>query len=507
MTAVRVYVATTDGPSEIQRIADEDPDVRSVVCLNGTSEALPISGGYDAFVRKPTGVVERLFGHPVFRMDVATRISGGHSWQLPVYAAHALRAAGQLAQRGAPATRVIWLTGTVDSDLRVGPVNHVAEKLRHSQPLFRKLRAEGVPVTVFVPKACADQIPTSEAGDGDDGLAGVEVVLVETAYAVCHNLGLSRIGHGVGKGRPRSGGGNRSRAVLTALIVLAVGMIGAVHWRAEVGTWLGSQPPTENRLNGGQTVAVVGPPAVTPVALGGMSTTVPAPGPSADSSLGFRTPDASTVPTTTPGSKSSAPASVAAVAQVASLPDAGMSPEAQHSPRLAAADVQVSAVEWRAPGGRSCAVAGFGSAGPAEMAIGTVVSGRFAVSSANGLCTAGYRAVNKFTAPVRIWLFAAPIGARKHFVATSSALETHVLGPDEATTVELKLPRWINEPVSHRIIVVATAEADGSSFGWLDQGMAAFGTSFDFGRWSDLRRRIQDNGMVLVSAVHEIIPQ
>jgi len=29
-----------DGPAEVQRIVEEAPDVRSVICLNGTAEAL-----------------------------------------------------------------------------------------------------------------------------------------------------------------------------------------------------------------------------------------------------------------------------------------------------------------------------------------------------------------------------------------------------------------------------------------------------------------------------------
>ncbi|HJP53297.1 MAG TPA: hypothetical protein QF556_01070, partial [Rhodospirillales bacterium] len=90
MNAVRVYIATTQGPSEVQRIAEEDPKVRSVVCLDGTSEALPISAAYDAFVRKPTGVIEKNFGHSVYRLDVSERISDGKSWQLGFFAAHAL---------------------------------------------------------------------------------------------------------------------------------------------------------------------------------------------------------------------------------------------------------------------------------------------------------------------------------------------------------------------------------------------------------------------------------
>ncbi len=90
MTLVRVHVGTTEGPAEIQRITDEPPGIRSVVCLDGKAVALPISADYDSFVRRPTGVVERLFGHSAFRMDVGARITDGLSWQLGALVAHSL---------------------------------------------------------------------------------------------------------------------------------------------------------------------------------------------------------------------------------------------------------------------------------------------------------------------------------------------------------------------------------------------------------------------------------
>lgn len=508
MTAVRVYVATTDGPSEIQRIADEDPEVRSVVCLNGTSEALPISGAYDAFVRKPTGVIERMFGHPVFRMDVAARISDGHSWQLGAFAAHALRAAGRLAQRNASASRAVWLTGTVDSDLRVGPVDHIAEKLQRSQPLFQKLLAEGVPITVFLPKANADQVPSPETGGGQP--AGVDIVLVDNTDAVCRNLGLPRVARSAAAGRLKARNGKRRSLAFAAVVLLAAGSAGAVHWRVEIGDWLGSAGPTARPAeNGAATVnqppasdQVATPPTTTPA-----TPTVPAvtpvavvtPVPQADSSPAAVTPAA--------GSENPKPEAPTVADQTAATPDAAPAPEALPPSHLAVADIRLSAVEWRAPGGRSCAVAGFGSTGPTEVSIGTTTSGRFTVSSANGLCAVSYRVANGFAAPAHVWLFAAPMGVRKHFGASTSILESRVLEPGETAMVELKLPRWINEPVSHRIIVVATAESDAGTVDWLDQGMAAIETSFDFARWSDLRTRIQKNGMTLVSAIHEVVPQ
>lgn len=158
MSLIRVYIATTNGPVEVQRIAEEDPEVRSVVCLNGTSEALPISPGYDSFVRKPTGVIERLYGHRVYRVDVAKPITDGKSWQLGLLVAHALQSVGRLAGPNDKADEALWLTGEVNHDLHIGTVSHVSEKLVASSALFRDLNAHGHGVRVVVPEGNAGDV-------------------------------------------------------------------------------------------------------------------------------------------------------------------------------------------------------------------------------------------------------------------------------------------------------------------------------------------------------------
>ena len=158
MKRFSVIIATTEGPVLVQRLAEEDPDVRSVICLNGTSESLPISGAYDAFVRKPTGVIERMFGHTVYRMDVSDRVSGGRSWQLGAFAAHLIHDQGKLAERFEDATHVLWLTGEVNNDLDVGVVNHVTEKLERSTEMLLKLAARGVKIILGYPKGNSDEV-------------------------------------------------------------------------------------------------------------------------------------------------------------------------------------------------------------------------------------------------------------------------------------------------------------------------------------------------------------
>lgn len=126
---VRIYIATTAGPVHIQRITREDPDVSSVVCLGGKAVALPISGAYDAFVRDPTGVIQRRFGHGAYRIDVAATVDDGYSWQLAVYLAHAAEVTCGLAADDEATAPAYIVTGEVDRDLNVLTVDHVAAKL------------------------------------------------------------------------------------------------------------------------------------------------------------------------------------------------------------------------------------------------------------------------------------------------------------------------------------------------------------------------------------------
>ncbi len=185
MTRVRVYISTTEAPAEIQRIAEEDPQIRSVICLDGKAVELPVSAAYDSFVRKPTGVIEAEFGHPSYRVDVGTRITEGLSWQLGIYLAHALAREGRLAAKGEPADHVVLATGEVDRDLHVRAVDHVADKAYVAAPLFGKAAAEDRTVIMFVPTANRQEL--------DVPVVGCKVVPVETVYDALAWLGIERL--------------------------------------------------------------------------------------------------------------------------------------------------------------------------------------------------------------------------------------------------------------------------------------------------------------------------
>jgi WD40 repeat protein len=182
---LRVLIATTEGPVEVLLLTEEDPVIaRSVACIGGTTETADIDAAYHAFVARPTGVVERLFGHPCYRLDVSGRIDAGSSWQLGVLTAHALHAAGRLAQEGEAADTVLWATGSVRAvDLTVGPVSHVPEKLAASRERLQRDLQSGARVLLAVPaSSVADRAGRSEAAIAARGATVLEIATVRELW-------------------------------------------------------------------------------------------------------------------------------------------------------------------------------------------------------------------------------------------------------------------------------------------------------------------------------------
>ncbi|HJM49219.1 MAG TPA: hypothetical protein QGF63_05145 [Alphaproteobacteria bacterium] len=187
---VRVYVGTTEGPVQVERITREAAP-QSAVCLGRSTRVLPMSTGYDAFVRPPSGVIEREFG-PFdaggFRLDVSGAIGQGESWQLGIFVAHALAAKGQLASPSDRPDRVIWLTGEVDNDLAVQAVSHVRDKLLAAREELQAMTEMGVPLSLFAPvENCAAIADMADEVIGvrttDQVLAALEAPLVVASKA------------------------------------------------------------------------------------------------------------------------------------------------------------------------------------------------------------------------------------------------------------------------------------------------------------------------------------
>jgi len=187
---LRVLIPTTAGAVEVLLLTREDPVIgRSVACIGGTTETADIHAAYHAFVARATGIVERLFGHPCYRLDVSGRIDAGSSWQLGVLTAHALHAAGRLAQEGESADGILWATGTVRAvDLTVGAVSHVPEKLAASRErLQRELRSGARLLLAVPPSGSTAPVWGREAANGLDGATAIEVATVQELW---EKLGL-----------------------------------------------------------------------------------------------------------------------------------------------------------------------------------------------------------------------------------------------------------------------------------------------------------------------------
>jgi len=193
---IRVLIATTNGPVEVLLLTEEDPVIgRSVACIGGTTETADIAAAYHAFVARPTGVIEARYGHSCYRLDVSGRIDAGSSWQLGVLAAHALHAAGRLAQENETADGVLWATGSVRAvDLTVGAVSHVPEKIENSLERLKQERAAGRPVMLAVPAANASEVPATRARELSD--LGVEILSVPRVEALFDALAMTLPGGG-----------------------------------------------------------------------------------------------------------------------------------------------------------------------------------------------------------------------------------------------------------------------------------------------------------------------
>lgn len=164
---LRVLIATTNGPVEVLLLTEEDASIgRCVAYIGGTTETADIAAAYHAFVVRPTGIIEGLFGHPCYRLDVSARIDAGTSWQLGVLAAHALHAAGRLAEEHDAADVVLWTTGSVRPvDLTIGAVSHLVEKLASSLDRLKQEAAAGRRVLLALPSQNAAEIDPALASE------------------------------------------------------------------------------------------------------------------------------------------------------------------------------------------------------------------------------------------------------------------------------------------------------------------------------------------------------
>ena len=127
MSSPKVLIATTRGPVEVVSITKEEPEIRSVLCLNESFQELPISSSYESFVRRPTGIIEQLTGHASYRTDLSGPITQGSSWQLGLTIAH-LFEANEATEKKTASGKIIFSTGSVSPNGKIGPAKEISEK-------------------------------------------------------------------------------------------------------------------------------------------------------------------------------------------------------------------------------------------------------------------------------------------------------------------------------------------------------------------------------------------
>ena len=191
---VRVYIATTQGPVEIQRITREESGVPSCFCQNGYDGKLPISRDYDLFVQKSGGCIAKRIGHDSFRVDLSDNVHQGESWQLALVIAHDLENLGMLAVQNESADLIVWATGVYKSqDDRVSErteikkIGGLNKKLAQSESLFREQDSAGTPVIVFYPGCQDEEIETASFP------SHIRLLGVDLYSQISEELGLSVI--------------------------------------------------------------------------------------------------------------------------------------------------------------------------------------------------------------------------------------------------------------------------------------------------------------------------
>ncbi len=245
----RIYIATTEGPALVQRLAPEEglsEAELSAVCLNGTPTRLPITGAYTYFVRDH---VRGLSGGAAYRLDLDRRIDGGSSWMLGAWIAHVLLAEGSLALADEPAEAVVFATGEVavaageERRAEIRGVSRVSEKVVNLAGRAEEEGATGRPLLLLVPRENEAEAKDAFAGLSRSVQQGLTVHGVSGIGDVRRALAIpSRVppgpegASGSSSPAPRRRGGRWAAVLLLCLVAAAAGT-GYAAWRKAVQGW------------------------------------------------------------------------------------------------------------------------------------------------------------------------------------------------------------------------------------------------------------------------------
>jgi hypothetical protein len=429
LTSVRVYIATTEGRAEVQRITEEEPNVKSVICLDGKALALPISPDYEAFVRRPTGILEKAYGHPAYRMDVSAAISEGMSWQLGALVAHALFAAGRLAQKNEQASKVVWMTGEVDRDLQVLPVEYVREKIRHSGQLLAELKAAGIPVILGVPRRNHDELDAGWLEQLGIGVEACRLVPLDSADQLLDLLGLAAP---CAKGPQAASAravplGDQARPVIGVLLGLVVmgALLSAIAW------WGYGLDPS------------------------------------------------------------------------ARSPPAGR--DGGSGEKMGNNQFSVAAIETWAQRGATCAAVNFGTAEAEMTEIALSEHTPITTLGAEQLCGLRYRVSNQ-GGKAEVWIFGARSAKGSSSLNTKILAQARLVDEDESVLLDIRLPRRLEQPLLHRLAIVAVRNPSSGQGQRLNGFITALDGPVRPKEWRRLLAGLQEGGLNVHHLTHELHP-
>ena len=182
MKKVAVYIATTNGPVQIELVSEEKIP-RSEVVLSGDFIPLEtMSSEYHHFVIG-SGPVSRAFGpfsNTSFHMELTSSIDSGRSWHLAALIAHGLAQNNKLAGPKEEPDQIIWATGRLGNNFEV-EADHLNKKLTLSTDLFDDAEKKQIPLFIAGPSGIKKtalpykNVLVFEADDGYSVLGALDI--------------------------------------------------------------------------------------------------------------------------------------------------------------------------------------------------------------------------------------------------------------------------------------------------------------------------------------------
>ena len=419
----RIYIGTPSGPVQVERIWREEGIAESMVCLKRTTEILPISAGYDAFVKRPSGIIEREFGPfeaGAFRLDLSSSINQGKSWQLAVFAAHALAREGLLAGPDDPFERVIWLTGQIDNDLKVGGVTQVPEKIHGALGELEALANAGKHVLLFVPEENSQALASANLPPGVEGhtVASAADILSATGTPLARRAAATKSAtSNTGGGRPADRQRGKRAVVGFAFLVLGAAAVAA-------GVILpGELIPDE-------------------------------PTPPAAEAVQEKAATDKTTPAADPGAQIADTSPIVAEAESEKEP----APSAEPSPAPAAAGPDISIFEISPSATGGCPAVHFGADNGVETEIKPANTGEFTSNTAKNLCAIEFRLVPTSGQPYMALTIEKISGRYVEIDPMPSALKG-TLPFSAPVTWRIYLPLSVQKPFEYELHVLAAESA------------------------------------------------